>query len=745
MTFQVSPPSRSTKSPAARARPPLYWLLVAGILVLGGCSPDEDQAAPSKTPAKAPVPELHPPKNYVETGDLDALKKRGKLRILAQRFETEGQSLPRQSSALHAEQALAQAFAEEQGLKPVLVFVDGVDELIPALIEGRGDIIATNLTITASRKESVSYTVPVHFVREQLVGKDGEGTLKSLKAMAGKTAAAQPSTSFWETLEGIQKQVPGLKLKELPEKLGPDEVFDMVAAGAIDYTVEDSNVVETAMTYRDDIGPLRDLTGDRPIGWAVRPGAPELLEALNRYLNAHHLTSLDQPVMLGDLDAIKKRGVIRMLTRNSGATYFIWRGQLLGFEYEMAKRFAQQLGVRLEVVVPPSHEQLIPWLVEGRGDFIAAFLRPTEDRIVQGVRFSRHYHYTQEMLVARNNDRIDAPEDLAGREIVVRRTSSYWDTIDRLQKQGLKVKLREAPEDVETPEIIDLVAQGDFDLTVADGHILDLELTARDDVKGVFPVTDPVAAGWVVREADTKLLGAIDRFFQKEYRGTVYNLTYQKYFENKRQILEHREDRVDLNPDGQLSPYDPLARKYGSQYGFDWRLVTAQMYQESRFNPNAKSWAGAKGLMQVLPRTAAELGFKKESLTKPETGIHAGVKYLDWLRDRFDAELPVSDRMWFTLASYNAGYGHVRDARRLAAQKGWDRDRWFDNVERAMLLLSNPKYYRNAAHGYVRGEEPVNYVNQISERYRAYARAVEARDSTSPSTPAESLAARSHR
>jgi membrane-bound lytic murein transglycosylase F len=742
MAFQAPPQARPTTPRSAPTHPSLHWLFIAGILLLGGCSPGEDHAAPSKQQAKAPAPELQPKKNYVETGDLQALKKRGKLRILTQRLEAEGQFLPRQASPLRAEHALAQAFAEEQGLEPVSVFVDGVDELIPALIEGRGDVIATNLTITESRKESISYTVPIHFVQERLVGKQGEEPLKSLKALDGKTVGAQTSTSFWETLKGIQKKVPGMKLEALPEKLSPDEIFDMVTSGAIDYTVEDSNVVAMAATYRDDIVALRDLTGDRPVAWAVRPDAPRLLEALNRYLNAHHLTSLDQPVLLGDLDAIKKRGVLRMLTRNSGATYFLWRGQLLGFEFEMAKRFADRLGVRLEVVVPPSHEELIPWLIEGRGDFIAAFLRPTEDRIVQGVRFSRHYHYTQEMLVARNNDRIDSPEDLAGREIVVRRTSSYWDSISRLQDQGLKVKLREAPEDMETPEIIDLVAQGDFDLTVADGHILELEQTARDDIKGVFPVTDPVAAGWVVRENDTQLLGAIDQFFRKEYRGTVYNLTYQKYFENKRQILEHREDRIDLNPDGQLSPYDKFTRKYGDQYGFDWRLVTAQMYQESRFNPKAKSWAGAKGLMQVLPRTAAELGFKKDDLNKPEVGIHAGVKYLDWLRDRFDEELPVSDRMWFTLASYNAGYGHVRDARRLAAQKGWDRDRWFDNVERAMVLLSNPKYYRKAAHGYVRGEEPVSYVNQIAERYRAYVRVVETRNSPVPSLPAQRLAAR---
>jgi membrane-bound lytic murein transglycosylase F len=142
------------------------------------------------------------------------------------------------------------------------------------------------------------------------------------------------------------------------------------------------------------------------------------------------------------------------------------------------------------------------------------------------------------------------------------------------------------------------------------------------------------------------------------------------------------------------------------------------MYQESRFNPSAKSWAGARGLMQVMPRTAKELGI--ENLKDPEQGIIAGVRYMAWLRERFEPELSVRDRMWFALAAYNAGAGHVRDARRLARRQGLEPNRWFDNVEKAMLLLSKNKYAKHAAHGYVRGSEPVNYVRQIRDRYQAY-------------------------
>jgi membrane-bound lytic murein transglycosylase F len=169
---------------------------------------------------------------------------------------------------------------------------------------------------------------------------------------------------------------------------------------------------------------------------------------------------------------------------------------------------------------------------------------------------------------------------------------------------------------------------------------------------------------------------------------------------------------------GQISPYDKLVRKYADRYGFDWRLVTAQMYQESRFNPKAKSQVGARGLMQLMPRTAKAMGINNTS--DPALNIKGGIMYLDWLRDRFDSKLPISERIWFTLAAYNAGAGHVHDARRLAQQLGYDPDRWFDHTEEAMLLLAKKEYARKARFGFVNGREPVNYVRDIRQRFEAY-------------------------
>jgi len=224
------------------------------------------------------------------------------------------------------------------------------------------------------------------------------------------------------------------------------------------------------------------------------------------------------------------------------------------------------------------------------------------------------------------------------------------------------------------------------------------------------------------------LLAKVNSYIRKKYKGLFYNVTYNKYFKNMGRMESHRESVRVMQEDGKLSPYDDLVKKYAEKYGFDYMLMVSQMHQESRFNPNAKSYTGARGLFQVMPRTARSIGFKdKKKLLDPETGIHAGIKYMRWVSERFDHyNIPEDELIWFTLAAYNAGSGHVTDAIRLAKQKGWDASKWFDNVERAMLLLSQKKYANKARYGYVRGREPYNYVRQIKYRWEIYQQSVNA-------------------
>lgn len=684
--------------------------LILWVLVMSLVACDKDSASKSKV-----IKPLN--NNYVEMGDLDAIKKHGTLRVVLPRFGNQAEFLPRQGNPLNGDITLIEKFGETMGLTISWVFVDHFENTKLALMQGQADVIAANMTITDARKKEMLFTVPVNIVKEQLISRKKD-TINKAKQLSGKKLSVQKNTSFWQTAQVLKQKHPKLVVEELPAAMSSDSILDAVAGGKTDFTIEDSNIANHVLRYRDELRVAFDVSGERPIAWALRPDSIELKKQLDLFLSQEKLTEKSQAVYKADFPEIKKRKVLRVLTRNSAATYFLWRGELVGFDYELSQKFAKQHGLRVEIVVPPSREELLPWLKQGKGDLIAASLTIDPNWQTQGLAASRRINEVTEIVVSRTDGKIASMQDLVGRTFVVRPSSSYWKTLSKLQQSGIALELAQAPENMETEEIIAKVAEGEYDLTLADSHILDIELTWRDDIKGALPVGEPVSHAWLVRAEDKELLQRVNAFVKKEYRGLFYNMMRDKYFRKPHSIRKRLQQRVDGGNGGALSPYDDLVRKYSEKYNLDWRLLVSQMYQESRFNPKAKSWVGASGLMQVMPRTARELGI--DDLQKPENGIRAGVKYMAWLVERFDEELSVKDRMWFSLAAYNAGLGHVKDARRLARKKGWEPNRWFGHVEKAMLLLSNSKYARQAAHGYVRGREPVNYVRSIRDRYDAY-------------------------
>ncbi|MDX1390682.1 MAG: transporter substrate-binding domain-containing protein, partial [Acidobacteriota bacterium] len=341
----------------------------------------------------------------------------------------------------------------------------------------------------------------------------------------------------------------------------------------------------------------------------------------------------------------------RILTRNGAASYFLYRGEQMGFEFELAQDFARSVGCRVRVIVPPSHDLLIPWLLEGRGDLIAAAMTITPER-AETVAFTRPYNQVSEVVVARiDDDTLDSMEDLAGRTLSVRPSSSYHRTLSRLQPE-IGFAIDPVPENVDTETLIAGVADGRLDLTVADSNIVDIELTYRDTIRGALVLGEPSEIAWVVRPEDVRLKEAADRYLDSAYRGAFYNGLQKKYFKSPRTVRQMATERPRRR--GRLSEYDDLLRRFADEIGIDWRLLAAQCYQESRFDPTAESWAGALGLMQVLPATAVQMGVEGD-LREPETGIRAGALYLQWLMDQFEPTLPPEERLLFALAAYNAG------------------------------------------------------------------------------------------
>ncbi len=679
----------------------LTILVAAATLLLFGCS--DESPAPAATARVAPGDAAPPPPP---------------LRVLLQRADPE--RLPRQGNPLYLERELVEQFAQGVGRELQLTYLDEFADLLPALVQGRGDLVLANLTITPERREQVDFTLPVAYSRQQLVLRAGATPPQRIAELAGLRLGVQSATAFYATALELQQKVPDLQLVELPPDLDTTGVLDQVAAGEVDLTIEDSNLLEVELPLRDDLQSGLAVSELSAIAWALRKGDETLLAELNRFLTEHHFLGAGHAPSTADLTAIKARGTLRLLTHNNSASYYLLRGELLGFEYELVKRFAEQQGLLLEVVVVEDHAALFDKLLAGEGDLAAASLTPTAEREGRGIAFSRPYLYSEERLVARADDPIERPEQLAGRSLWVRPSSSYRQTLEALQAQGVALHIEAVPETLETEQVMARVASGEYDLTLADSHLVAIEQNYRDDLRSPFALGPEQGQAWAVRADNPELLAAVNAFHAQMYRGTFYNITYKKYFDNPRNIQRAKEGLAGLDAEGRISPYDELFRQEADKHDFDWRLILAQAFQESRFDPAAKSWVGAKGLLQVMPNTAKELGVKE--LGKPENGVRAGVAYLAWVRERFEDSLPLAERIWFSLAAYNAGAGHVQDARRLAQRQGWDANQWFGHVEQAMLLLGQREYAKQARYGYVRGEEPVTYVRNIRDLYRAYSR-----------------------
>jgi len=692
----VAADSRVSSANASVSLSTLLIAVIAGLLAFIGCNPPH-------------------------VGDLSIIRDRGELRIIVPRMPRE-RRLPREGHPLDFERDLALEFASALGLEAQFVPVRARSDLIPALVEGRGDLIAATLTVMPERESLMAFSAPVGRVTEQLVTRLSDTSLTAPADLAGRKLAVQPSSSYWKSAERLVGENPGLELVAVSERLDVEEILHKVEQGELDITIADDNFVSQAMQYMPGLRVAFDVSDRRPVAFGIRKDATELKTVVDSLIVSADLDA-DRPVQYtGDLSTIRERGVLRVLTRNSAATYFIWRGQLMGFEYDLARRFAERLGVRLEIVVPPARADLLPWLEQGRGDLVAAGITTTREREVGRIAFSRPYNYAVEKVVARASDStVVGPEDLEGRTLVVRRRSSYWLTAQSLLTQGFDFDLVPAPENLETETIIDMVAAGEYDLTIADSHILDVELTWRDDIRGAFTVGDTAAHSWVVRQEDTDLKTEIDAFFRSVYRGWWFNITYNKYFRTEQRILERVGERPSRT--GIISPYDDLFQHYASRFEFDWRLIAAQAYEESRFDPQARSSVGASGIMQVMPSTASSLGI--DDPEDPEGNIYAGTLYLSNQYDLFEDVETQSDRLWFALASYNAGYGHVEDARHLASQVGRNPNRWFGEVEQVMPLLSRAEYHNKTRYGYCRCREPVNYVRRIRQKYRAYVEATE--------------------
>ncbi len=437
-----------------------------------------------------------------------------------------------------------------------------------------------------------------------------------------------------------------------------------------------------------------------------------------------------------DLPDILEKGVLKATTDYNSTNYFVYRGQPMGFHLELLRLFSQHIGVELEIFVTNDlNENFSCLLAEGECDIIAMDLAITQSR-KSLFAFTEPHSQTRQVLIQRRPENwyhmrsaeiedhlVRNQIDLAGKTIHVQKNSAHLIRIKNLMEEiGDTIFIVETDEEPEL--LIEKVASGEIDFTLSDEHVAQVNQTYYANIDVQTPVSFTQNLSWAVRHETPLLKAAIDEWMKEFNKTSQYANLYARYFQNPRSSMMAKSPYHSKGGGG-ISIFDDHFKRYSEIVGWDWRLIASLAFQESRFNNDAVSWAGAFGVMQLMPNTASMYNVSQTST--PIENIIAGVKYLDWIDRRLGDVIPdEEERIKFVLASYNVGLGHVLDARRLAEKYGKDPNVWKDNVDYYVLNKSKPKYYLDPVvkFGYARGAEPFNYVTEILERYEHYLNAV---------------------
>jgi membrane-bound lytic murein transglycosylase F len=417
-----------------------------------------------------------------------------------------------------------------------------------------------------------------------------------------------------------------------------------------------------------------------------------------------------------DLNEIRKKGKLTVLFENSTLSYFEYRGKKMGFEYEILDSFSRFIGLPLEVKVISESKEFSSFLNDGEGDLIAANLAVSLSQKVI-FSYSMPYYYTHQVLIQRNDDNaIQDPLDLSGKTIFVRQNSAFSRRIHCLQEEiGEYIRVRSLKSDPIAEDLIEMVANKQIDFTITHENLarISKELHPNLNIKTPLSFKQKIAFG--IRNSSPELKEKLDEFLKKYCASKHYEDLKTRYFD----YLKETPNEIVLIKKGQMSPFDAIFKKVASEYGWDWRFLAAVAFKESHFNPNARGFGGAYGLMQFMPNTGPKYGVVPSST--PEVQIAGGMKLISKIYNSWSSIPDTDQRLKFTLASYNAGKGHIDDAQRLASEYGLDPKVWDGNVAVMVQKLTMPEYYRSPVVkcGAYRGHA-VSYASSVFSKFKEW-------------------------
>jgi membrane-bound lytic murein transglycosylase F len=420
-------------------------------------------------------------------------------------------------------------------------------------------------------------------------------------------------------------------------------------------------------------------------------------------------SSHDQETSGKKIEQIQKSRKLIVVTRNAPTMYYEGREGPAGFEFDLVSAYAKAIRVKPVFVVKDNLAEILTMMSEGKADIAAAGLTHTENR-KDGFLFVNPYYAVREQVVCRRGGkRPGKPEDLVGISLVVPEGTSYIESLKALKKKIPKLEW-EVNSDQDTEYLLEQVWLKKIDCTVADSNIVSINRRYYPELTVQFDITKAKKMSWLLPGSANDLQASINNWLKKYQSDGKLKRLLNKYY-GFIAFYDYVDVRIfKRRVSKRLPKYKKIFIEYAKKHDMDWTLLAAQAYQESHWNPRAKSPTGVRGIMMLTLSTAKEVGIK--SRLDPKQSIEGGALYLSRLRSRLPEKIKEPDRTWIALAAYNVGMGHIYDARELARQQGKNPDLWHD-LKQILPLLSQKKYFRKLKYGYARGTEPVRYVDRI--------------------------------
>jgi membrane-bound lytic murein transglycosylase F len=416
-----------------------------------------------------------------------------------------------------------------------------------------------------------------------------------------------------------------------------------------------------------------------------------------------------------DMDGILSRGTLRVAVDNNSSSFYIYRGSRMGFEYELLLDLGKQLGVQIEFVVASDIDEAFSKLEEGRVDLIAMNVQQNDER-ESFVTFTEAIGSMSTVLVGR--EKLTSWDTLGMDTVVVRKGAVYKSQLEQIKDSlDLDFTILEVQDHEEI--LLDRVYEQELRWTVAEKNVAQTNATYYDELQLGLEVSKEEPVTWALRSTSTNLLQAVNSWLVEKKKVFIPR-TYARYFLNSKNQYERTTNTYSSLGGNRISVYDEIIQENAKTLGWDWRLLAALVYKESRFDTTALSYAGAQGLLQLMPVTVERFGVSNPN--DPVESLKGGVKYLQYLDKFWMERVPeTNERIKFILASYNIGQGHVEDAWRLTLKYRKNTQSW-QEVSNFLNLKSDPKYYRDAVvkSGYAKGHIAVNYVRDVLALFQSY-------------------------